>query len=176
MLGLRPEPAPARSPDARVGRGIPGSGSSGTDPGIRFRSQCGRFGRVQPSTGPQEYLKCLKVGLRLPSGRQRKYPHLCHRNPCPPAAKKLSVTFPPNTLPTETHTNTPIPCTAASRGGGGGRKRSGRKGGTLPFQAGSRAAEKFFLTRDSETFTGVFPGPQEVYSCRREADAFLKKR
>lgn len=51
--------------------------------------------------------------------------------------------------------NLKVPCAAASRGGGGGRKRSGRKASKLPFQAGSRAPEKFFPPRRApETPTG----------------------
>lgn len=112
-----------------------------------------------PRLGPKKYLEWLKRGLRLPSGRHRKYPHLRHRHPCPPAAAELPVTFPPNTLPTETHTNTPIPCAAASRDGGRGRKGSGGEGSRLPFQAGSRAPKKFFPpTGVTETPTGGFPG------------------
>lgn len=106
-------------------------------------------------SAPKRILKCLKGGLRLSKGRPGKHPHLCHRDPCPPAAKELPVIFPPNALPTQIHTNTPIPCAAASRGGGGGRKRSGRKASKLPFQAGSRAPEKFFPPRRApETPTG----------------------
>lgn len=153
----RPEAgaAPARRPGARVCWGIPRSRSSGVGPGMGFRSQGGGHCGLGP-----ENLKCLKGELRLPSGRQRKHPHLCHRDPRSPAAKKLPITFPPHALPTQTHTNTPIPCAAASRGGGGGRKRTGRKGSQLPFQAGSRAPGKAFPpTGASETCTRRVPRP-----------------
>uniref|UniRef100_A0A8C0Q6L3 PIH1 domain-containing protein 2 n=1 Tax=Canis lupus familiaris TaxID=9615 RepID=A0A8C0Q6L3_CANLF len=70
---------------------------------------------------------------RLPSGRQKIRRRLCHRDPCPPAATELGVTFPPNALPVQTHTNTPIPCAAASRGGDwGGAIGLGDKGAGFP--------------------------------------------
>lgn len=122
LSGLRPEAAPARNRDAGVGWGIPRSGSSGMDPGSGFAPNGDALDGYDPRLGPKKYLKCLKWGLRLPRGRQRNYPHLCHRDPCPPAAKELPVTFPPNALPTQIHTNTPIPCAAASRGGGWGEE------------------------------------------------------
>lgn len=90
--------------------------------GLGFAPSGDALDRYDPRLGPQKNLKCLKWGSRLPKGRQGKHPHLCHQDPCPPAAKELPVTFPPNALPTQIHTNTPIPCAAASRSGGGGKE------------------------------------------------------
>lgn len=150
----RPEAAPARNPAGRLDAGMPRSRSSGTDPRVGLRSperNGDALDGYNPRQGPKKYPECPDrgggAGVRLPSVRENT--PVCHRDPCPPAATELPVTFPPNALPIQTHTNTPIPCAAASRGGdlgeGGGeesvwetRERaslSGRKscsGETLP--------------------------------------------
>lgn len=131
------EAAPARNRDARVGGGHSSLTLLGDGPGVSFAPNGGATDGHDPPLGPRKYLKCLKWGLRLPRGRERKYPHLRHRDLWPPAARELPATFPPNALPTQIHTNTPIPCAAASRGGGGGRKRPARKGSERPSRAGS---------------------------------------
>nr|KAF6343446.1 PIH1 domain containing 2 [Pipistrellus kuhlii] len=121
-------------------------------PGIGFRSQWGRGGHFGP--GPEKYLKCLKGELRLPSGRQRRHPHLCHRDPLP--GGREAPGSPPATRPprTDTHKHTHT----VRRGlawRGWGRKRTGRKGSDLPFLAGSRAPEKSFPpTERSEASAG----------------------
>lgn len=164
-----PQPRPTISPDRGPRlrrRGIRTAGRLGHSPLTLLRDGPGGWVSLPRKDGdalegygrrlgPKKHLACLKGELRLPSGREKKHPHFCHRDPCPPAATELPVTFPPNALPTQIHTNTPIPCAAASRGGGGGRKRSARKASRLPFQTGSRAPEKFFPpTGRPETPTG----------------------
>ena len=121
-----------------------------------------------PRLGPKMYLEWLKGGLRLPSGRQRKYPHLRHRDPCPPAATELPVTFPPNALPTQTHTNTPIPCAAASRGGGGGGSGLGEEGADFPSRP------EVVLLRNSSHQQESQRLPQESFQDTLEVDRCRK--
>lgn len=126
--------------------GIPRSRWAGTAPGgsVSLPGQNGDtgHGRGLP-LGPGNCLGCLRGSLRFPRGDQKKHPHVCQRAPCPAAASALPAAFPRNALPTQTHTNTPIPCAAASRGGVGEKAAAS-------FRAGSRAPEKRFLpTGDS---------------------------
>lgn len=121
---------------------IPRSRWAGTAPGgsVSLPGQNGDtgHGRGLP-LGPGNCLGCLKGSLRFPRGDRKKHPHVCQRAPCPAAASALPAAFPRNALPTQTHTNTPIPCAAASRGGVGEKAAAS-------FRAGSRAPEKRFLS------------------------------
>lgn len=123
-----------QDPGRPGGLGIPRSRSSGMGPGTGFRSQWGRFGPVRPSTGPREVSKVPERGAEASRWKTEKTPPSLSPGSLPPAAKKLPVTFPPNALPTQIHTNTPIPCTAASRGGGGGGSGLGEKTASFPFR------------------------------------------
>lgn len=144
LFGPRPEAVPARNPDGRLKGGMPPFTLLWDGP--RGWASLSRKDGDGPDgynlrLGPRDTQSARKgsggggVGLRLPSGRRRKHPSLCHRDPCPPAATELPVTFPPNALPIQTHTNTPIPCAAASRGGDlGGGIGLGDKGAGFPFR------------------------------------------
>lgn len=94
--------------------------------------------------GPGKCLECLGGSWRIPRGSRGKHPHVCQRAPCPAAASALLAAFPRNALPTQTHTNTPIPCAAASRGGVGEKAAAS-------FRAGSRAPGKRFPPTETST-------------------------
>lgn len=129
----------------RAGPGIPRSRWAGTAPGgsVSLPGQNGDTGHGYGlPLGPGKCLGCLRESWRFPRGSRNKH-HVCQRAPGPAAASALPAAFPRNALPTQTHTNTPIPCAAASRGGVGEKA-------TASFRAGSRAPEKRFLpTGDS---------------------------
>lgn len=131
----------------RADRGIPRSRWAGTAPGgsVSLPGQNGDTGHGHGlPLGPGKCLACLRGSLRFPRGSRGKHPHFCQRAPCPATASALSAAFPRNALPTQTHTNTPIPCAAASRGGVGEKAAAS-------FRAGSRAPEKRFPPQETPT-------------------------
>lgn len=155
----------------RADRGIPCSRWAGTGPGgsVSLPGQNGDTGHGHGlPLGPGKCLACLRGSLRFPRGSRGKHPHVCQRAPCPATASALSAAFPRNALPTQTHTNTPIPCAAASRGGVGEKAAAS-------FRAGSRAPEKRFPpTRDSHRAGS--PVAVEAVRCRKEAGALLREK
>lgn len=129
--------------------------------GLGFAPQkgWGHFGLVRPSTGPQDVSRVAEGGVGASKWKTEKIPPSSSPEPLPPsghgAPGNLPSKRPPHTN-THKHTHT-VRRSLAWRGWG--RKRSERRGCRLPFQAGSRALEKFFPpTGVPETPTGGFPG------------------
>lgn len=150
----------------RAAPGIPRSRRAGTAPGgsVSLPGQNGGTGHGHGlPLGPGKCLACLRGSLRSPRGSREKHPHVCQRAPCPAAASAPPAAFPPNALPTQTHTNTPIPCAAASRGGVGGKAAAS-------FRAGSRAPEKRFpVTGDSHRAGWLGCGSRQVQEGSRRS-------
>lgn len=155
----------------RADPGIPRSRWAGTAPGgsVSLPGQNGDTGHGHGlPLGRGKCLACLRGRLRFPKGSRGKHPHACQRAPCPAAASALSAAFPRNALPTQTHTNTPIPCAAASRGGVGEKAAAS-------FRAGSRAPEKRFPPTGDSHEAGS-PVAVEADRCRKEAGALPREK
>lgn len=164
-------PRPEVRACGRADRGIPRSRWAGPAPGgsLSLPGQNGDTGLGHGlPLGPRKYLECLGGSLRFPRGRGGKRPHVCQRAPCPAAAPALSAAFPRNALPTQTHTHTPIPCAAASRGGVGEKVAAS-------FRAGSRTPEKRFPPTGDSHRAGS-PVAVEADGCRKEGGALPRDK
>lgn len=126
----------------------------GDGPGDWVSLPRGRSGRLRPSTGPQEVSKMPEGGAEAPKWKAEKTPPSLSPGPLPPSGQEAPGGLPSKRPP---HTNTYKHTHTVHRGlawRGRGRKRAGRKGSRLPFQAGSRAPEKVFPPKGDRTSTG----------------------